>query len=231
MFRDWEAAGLHLRDHLLTAPECHAWAVVAPAYLDVLDPADADCRWRYWEQAQASEGATAQALYDLYCAATAADAADARELRWVRVEGRITVAVGTSGVLLVVEEDTVQTAFLPGQGDPEATRQVRAAASPERGLVRERGMRSGRGASGEDRGAREQAQQARREADWTADERLYHKVFRRCLQFIKRCHHRHRDMHGRLLRHDYALLKDCLPARNQLKYDAWLDLRRRCRGG
>jgi len=34
-----------------------------------------------------------------------------------------------------------------------------------------------------------------------------------------------------VLRHDYALLKDRLPARNQLKCDAWLALRRRCRGG
>jgi hypothetical protein len=232
MFRDWGAAGKHLRDHLLTAPECHAWVLVAPAYPDVLDPADADCRWRYWEQAQASRGASAQALYDLYREASASAAADAHVLGWVREEGSVTVAVGTSGVLLVVEGGTLQTAFLPGQGDPNATRQAGAAPGPERGLVRERGMRSGREAtSGKDRRARDLAAQVRREAAWSADERLYHKVFRPCLQFLKRCHHRHRDMYGRLLRHDYALLKDCLPARNQLKCDGWLALRRRCRGG
>jgi hypothetical protein len=232
MFRDWDAASRHLRDHLLTAPECHAWILVAPIYCSVLDPADPDGRWHFWEQAQATGGATAQALYDVYRNAAAADSADAHTLEWVHEEEGVAVAVGTSGILLVVEGNTLRTAFLPGQGDPDATCEARAAPSPGRGLIRERGMRSGRATDAhEDWNAREQAAQTRREAAWSENERLYYKVFRPCLQFIKRCHHCHRDMYGRLVRRDYALLKDCLPARNQLKCDAWLALRRRCRGG
>ncbi len=229
MFADWPSAREHLRDHLLTAPESEAWAVVAPGYLLLLDPADGDARWRYWEQVETSGGAAAQPLYDLYREAASADALDARLVRWVRVQGRVTVAVGTSGILMLVEDGIVRTAFLPGQGDPEATRQARAS-EDGRGLVRERGMRSGRPGTG-GAGNREEAIRQRREAGWTPEQRLYYRVFRPCVQFVKRCHHRHRDLYGRLLRQDYALLKECLPARSRLKLDDWLDLRRRCGRG
>jgi hypothetical protein len=230
-FQDWQTACAHLRDHLLTAPECDAWALVAPGYRALLDPADGDVRWRYAEEALSSQGASAQQLYDLYAEAAAADSRDAADLRWSHTEGRVTVAVGTSGVLLLVDT-LLRTAFLPGQGDPEATRQARGAGPGARGLVRERGMRSGRpGAAGHHEPLRERREQERREERWTDEERLYYRVFRPCVQFIKRCHHRHRDMSGRLVRQDYALLKDCLPPRNRLKFADWVALRRQCRGG
>ncbi len=62
-------------------------------------------------------------------------------------------------------------------------------------------------------------------------QRLYFRVFRPCIQFIKQSHHRGRDICGKPIGRDYSLLKDCLPSRNQLAYGHWLELRRRCRGG
>src|SRR5579885_207382 len=114
-FRDWQTASAHLRDHLLTAPECAAWALVAPEYRRIVDPTAEDARWSYAKQALATKGVSAQPLYDLYCEATGCDARDAATLGWVRSDGAVTVALGTSGILMVIE-DALMTAFLPGQG-------------------------------------------------------------------------------------------------------------------
>jgi hypothetical protein len=197
----------------------------------MVDPADADARWRYAEQARETQGASAQPLYDLYSEAAGRDAQDAAALGWVGSKDRVTVALGTSGILLVVEE-TVTTALLPGQGDPEATRAARSDPRIVRGLVRERGMRSGRVAGAEYREhERERRVRLLHQAHWTEPQRLYYHVFKPAVQFIKKCHHRYRDMYGKLIRRDYALVKDRLPPRSQLKFDNWAALRRQCRGG
>jgi hypothetical protein len=59
---------------------------------------------------------------------------------------------------------------------------------------------------------------------------LYYRVFRPAVQLVKRAQHRSRDMLGRIVRADYALLKGLLPPRSRLKYEDWLQLRRTCRG-
>jgi hypothetical protein len=97
-------------------------------------------------------------------------------------------------------------------------------------LSRESGMRSGRSAACIF-SPRENRRKQRREALWTREERLYYRVFRPCIQFIRKSHHRCRDLCGRLIRCDYALLKDRLPPRSRLSYEDWLRLRGRCRGG
>ena len=141
--RTWEDALRHLCDHVLTSPECNAWAVVAPDYASILDPDDPDRRWEYAVRARESRGKTAQPLYDRYSEAVAGDALDARELCWHQSKGRVTVAVGTSGILMVIE-DALRTAFLGGQGDPEATLMSKNQYGGSQPLARERGMRSGR---------------------------------------------------------------------------------------
>lgn len=250
-FRDWQAACMHLRDHLLTAPECKGWAVVAPQYRQVLDPDDGDARWRYSDQAFETQGASAQDLYDVYCRACGRDARDAARLGWVATQGEGIVALGTSGILLVIENQAVPahpdgartpgageasrtvrgvvvTAFLPGLGNPQAVRKGADSRYASAGLVRESGMRSGRAdsLSHDPRlSKREQLRRLRIRANWSRDERLYYTVFRPAVQFIRRCHHQHRDMFGRFYRRDYALLKDFLPARSRLQYTDWLVLR------
>ena len=139
------------------------------------------------------------------------------------------MAVGTSGILMVIE-DALRTAFLGGQGDPEATLMSKNQYGGSQPLARERGMRSGRLRSFA-RGGREERKKQRREASWSNAQRLYFRVFRPCIQFIKKSHHRGRDICGKPIGRDYALLKDRLPSRNQLAYGHWLELRRPCPRG
>lgn len=233
-FRNWCTAVEHLRDHLLTAPECFAWAIVAPDYRSLVDPDDAEGRFRYVEQARTSQGASAQALYDLYRETSALDARDAATLHWFVSVDSLTVGVGTSGICLLIEE-SVLTAFLPGQGDPQATltakgkRTCSGDALP-RGLPRERGMRSGRGRTGRpDLSPREQMARERRQATWSELQRIYYEAFRPSIQYIRQAHHAHRDMLGRSIVNDYARLKDVLPRRKQLQYEHWRALRCKCR--
>lgn len=227
-FSDWKLAWEHLRDHLLTAPECLAWRLVSPAYLHILNPEDGDARWTYAQQATASQGQTAQPLYDLYRTAVSQDTADATLLGWHQDGDRVTVCLGTSGVLVLFGQRVVLTAFLPGHGSEDATRAARQADSAA-DLPRERGMRSGRnGRRDRETVDREQRLLEQRQAAWSPAERLYHRVFKPSVQFVKRCQHRHRDLYGRLIRGDYALLKDVLPPLSQLKYENWITLRQRC---
>ncbi len=227
-FTDWQSAYKHLRDHLLTAPECFAWQIVSPTYRQVVNPQDADARWTYSQQAAISEGRTAQRLYDLYRVAVSQDIDDSVVLGWCRGEGRLTVCLGTSGILALFDHRAVRTAFLPGQGSSQATRTSQQAEQP-RGLPREAGMRAGRvGRRGREAVEHDRRLRQQREAAWSPAQRLYHRVFKPAVQFVKRCHHRNRDMHGRLIRGDYALLKEVLPHLSQLKYEHWLLLRQRC---
>jgi hypothetical protein len=226
-YADWQTACRHLQNHVLTAPECHAWALVDPQYRQILDAENSDARWRYCEQASASQGETAQPLYDFYCGAVTRDAQDAAVLTWHRSQGRLTVALGTSGILILVE-DVVTTAFLPEQGDPQATRDSQQGPK-DGGLPRERGMRTGRpGCRDGQVVAREERIRLQRETAWTRAQRLYYRVFKPAVQFVKRCHHRSRDMYGGLTRGDYALLKDALPHLSQFKYEDWAALRQQC---
>src|SRR5437870_12492435 len=169
--RTWKDALRHLCDHVLTSPECNAWAVVAPNYSSILDPNDPDLRWRYAVRARESQGKAAQPMYDLYTGAVGQDALDARELCWHQSNGPVTVAVGTSGILMVIE-DALRTAFLGGQGDPEATLMSKNQYGGSQPLARERGMRSGRLRSFA-RGGREERKKQRREASWSNAQRLY----------------------------------------------------------
>jgi hypothetical protein len=227
VFSDWRKACEHLRDHVLTAPESEAWAVVMSGYGQVIDPADEEERWRYLREAVASRGVTAQPLYDLYGAAVVRDAEDSVRLGWWRSDGGVTVAVGSSGILMVVE-GVLRTAFLPGQGGPEQTRLGKLQGA-QTALPRQRGMRSGRaGRFARDEAGKDLREREAREAHWTEAERLYYRIFRPAVQFIRKCHHRQRDMTGRLVRRDYALLKDSLPPRSRLKFQDWVFLRERC---
>jgi hypothetical protein len=229
-FASPSAALGHLRDHLLTAPEAEAWALVAPGYEAVVDPGSSDARWRYWAKAEESGGASAQPLYDIYFEAVRLDAADASRLRWLWSGADLTVALGTSGILVVVAAAVV-TAFLPGQGDPAATRRGQEAGPAATGLVREGGMRSGRpGRFRADEAERERRERLSREAAWCPAERVYYLVFRPAVRFVRGCHHGQRDPLGRPLGNDYARLKEVLPPQSHLGFKEWASLRAGCRG-
>lgn len=227
VFRDAESACRHLRDHLLTAPECDAWAIICPEYADLIDLNHPNSRFRFWQEVQRTEGLSAKALYDIYCRAIRANAEDAKTLGWLVGNKHTIIALGTDGLVIIFHHDTVTTAFLPGKGTPEAVRDQRHA-NP-RGLPRESGMRSGRPNRWTEEAAhRDRLIRQRREASWTRDQRIYYCVFRPSLQFLRRVQRVLPKTNGNKTVLGYEALKQVIPPLSLLKWPIWQHLRRRC---
>jgi hypothetical protein len=223
-FADLERALRHLGDHLLTAPECQGWALVLPALADHVDPHDAEARAAFFRRARSTHGVSAQAVFDLYREASARTASDAFLLNWHASDGPTTAALGTSGVLVLIDGPSVVTVYLPGQGDPAAVR-----ASGEAGagcLGRERQLMR----RPEHRGRRERQEQERREARRSPEERLYYDVFRPAVQFLRKRYHRSWTLDGER-RHDDALLKKVLPPMSRLGLEGWQGCRAQVAAG
>jgi hypothetical protein len=194
---------------------------------DCLPPADDEAaRQALVEQGMATAGLAVQELFEHYAGAVRQASHDAAVLTWHASEGTVTVGLGTTGVLLLIDGGVARTAFLPGQGDADA---VRLAADGGPALLpRERGMRPPRGTA---RRPREDRRYLRRQESWSATERLYYLVFRPAVQFIRSRYHHYRDASGRLLRCDYALLKPVLPAMSELTLEMWRGRRSLCGHG
>lgn len=229
IFGGWQAACEHICNHVLVSPECEAWILVAPDINRIVDLSNADERWRAAQESSKPEGGFAQPLYDEYVQAIRVAAADAMRLGWHITEESITVLIGTSGLVAVIEGQ-VRTAFLPGQGDPLNTlasqRTGVSRESSNRDLPSQRGMRGGR--NGEYSGQKRPHLTAdhQRVANRSHDEQLYYAVFRPAMQFIRSRQNRCRDITGRVLRGgDYALLKGVLPPMSRLKLPDWQQLR------
>ena len=127
IFDTWELACDHLQSHLLTEPECRAWALVIPEIRDLVELEEPESRWAYSQKAKQTEGGAAQKLYDAFSQSVRTAAGEAHRLKWftsrpVSSWKTVTVALGTAGILMVVES-WLKTAFLPGQGDPQAVRE------------------------------------------------------------------------------------------------------------
>lgn len=215
-FADPRKAARHLCDHVLAAPECHAWGLVEPSIAEAVDLSDPDARWRAAEAALAGREPR---LLDLYARAAGAESEDAGRLAWHVSEGDETLALGTSGVLLALEGDVLKTAFVPGLGSAAAVREAR----DDRALRREAGMRSGR--PGHERDDR---REERRRERWSAEERLFHDVFRPAVQHLRGSAYDAFDMEGRRT-HRYGLLARVLPPMSRLKFHEWREHRARCR--
>jgi hypothetical protein len=218
-FADWRRAVEHLIDHVLTSPECEGWAIVAPPIGQHVDLADGLARTRQALRARESKGVEVQALFDLYQREASEAARQAHVLGWHAQQEDCFVALGVSGVFVLVDGDVVITTYLPGQGDAEAVSRP----DDSRHLRRERHPMRRAAPPDEDR--------RRREAAWSEEERLFYRVFRPAVQFIRSQHHRARGLDGRLRKADAALLKDCLPRMSELGLDGWRTRREQVRVG
>ena len=218
-FADWRRAVEHLIDHVLTSPECEAWAIVAPQLGQHVDLADGLARTGLARSARESKGVEVQALFDVYQREAAEASRQAHVLGWHAQNEGCFVALGVSGVFVLVEGDVVVTTYLPGQGNPEAVSQP----DDSRRLRRERHPMRRAAPPDEDR--------RRREAAWSDEERLFYRVFRPAVQFIRSQHHRARGLDGRLRKADAALLKDSLPRMSELGLDGWRTRREQARVG
>lgn len=223
-FHSTQAALHHLRDHVLTAPECEGWMVVSPPINAHLDLTDGRQRAAYVQAAEQSGGPSAQPVFDLYRQAAADACRDAATLNWHATLGRDTVALGTSGVFVLLEDGCVQTAYLPGQGSAEAVQTSRTGLPGV--LPRDRGLMRRR----PDRADRERRAQDQREGQWSDQERLYYRVYRPAVQFIRRRYHSNVGLDGRV-RQAEGLLKAVLPTMSQLSLDDWRMCRARVSPG
>lgn len=228
-FGNWQSAIKHIRDHLLTKPECHAWALIAPHLKNMVDPSDDNARWRFAHEISSFRLDSLMPIYDLYHQAASEDLMDALALNWTASDPTVTVAFGTSGIILIFES-ALKTAYIPGQGDPRITLEARRGNQQQSHVLpRERGMRSPSELSKNRTKHKEIERQKRRELKWSSEQRIYYRAFRPALQNIKKMHHRARDLYGRLLRNDAALLKSVLPAIKRIPFPKWASIRSSCR--
>jgi hypothetical protein len=184
-----------------------------------VDLADGLARTRLAQSARESKGVEVQALLDLYRREAAEASRQAHILGWHTQNEGCIVALGMSGVFVLVDGDAVITTYLPGQGSPAAVSQP----DYNRHLRRERHPMRRAALPDEDR--------RRREAAWSDEERLFYRVFRPAVQLIRSQHHRARGLDGRLRKADAALLKDCLPRMSELGLDGWRTRREQARVG
>ncbi len=223
VFASWIRACEHLRDHLLSRPECRVWTLLSPHIRDLLDCEDRKAVYQLCRQWQADRGVSAQPLYDLYCQAICQALVDALrpDLEWVstrQVGGRtITAFLGINGILGLIGDTTLVTAYVPGQRDREAyhkacqefERAAEEAKDPEnwfdprplrdRESVREytqrpsdgRRLRRGMPTLGEER--RDGRHCGEHTENWSEDERLFYRVFRPAVRTIRAAVNRQPD--------------------------------------
>ena len=210
-FADTGRALKHLGDHVLTAPECEAWGVIVPELFTHVDLASLAQRQRFCQEACAVGGASAGAVLDLYRAAAEAAVTHAFFLAWHVSEGETTVALGTTGVLVMITGLAVVTVYIPGQGSAEAVRNDRSAI-PGR-LGRERGrMRRWR--------LPPQVAPPCRPGAPPSEEYLYHRVFWPVVQFLKGQYHQAYTLDGQVRSHGPLVVR-ALPPPNELTLSCW----------
>lgn len=228
VFSGASAAWRHLQNHLLTNPECEAWACICPQMLEIVDLTNADARWQYRQGGDGDSGDYWQPLYDQYAQAVTRAAIASDRLGWHRHDPgwNVRVALGHEGLLQVFHPH-LKSAFLPNQGNATEVVAARLAgrtrrdteARSQRDTMRRHGMRAGRSSPMAFAKTVEQCQ--RRESGWTPRQTIYHRVFRPAVRFIRSNHRHTRKSNGDLEYRDYALLKEVLPPMSQLSFDDW----------
>lgn len=234
LFAAVERACCHLRDHVLSLPEREAWTLICPALRELLGT-DPDLGGRLYATVL-KDPPLLQNVYDAFADAVRLELADGAEQRWVATaqnparRSTVVLAMGTSGVVIVAENNIVRTAFLPGQGSPAATEDSRDCGWDSLVMPRHRPMRSGRT---DERGhplhPREERRKERREVRWTDEQRMYFKVFRVAVQFVRRFPNRSYKEDDGKRTGEYGVLKQVLPPTGRLKFEDWHRIRAICR--
>lgn len=232
-------AAEHIRDHLLTNPECEAWAVISN--LTSIVSLDFHSRKAAAKQVETLEDPS-QALYELYMKVMEEAVSDSHNAGWTVTEElrNLQVLLGFNGLLIVIEEGIIRTAFLPGQGISERTTAAKSQRSNP--LPREIGMRSrGKKRRKSQRRGREGGKRRERREKWkdkeiseneqnmsfgTHEEEIFHRVFKPALDFVREQGSYAFDMYGYGLpgQKDYGLLNRNLP-RTRMRYADWQQLR------
>ena len=119
-FRNSEALWKHLRDHLLTRPECSYWRSINTRLLDLI-PGGKDARETLVLELkkQTDSGLLrAHPLSKGYASECQKTLAQAERLGWAReAEGNRYLAFGPSAVLILIQDGFLATAYFPCKWD------------------------------------------------------------------------------------------------------------------
>lgn len=239
VYLDWETALRHLRDHLLTAPECYAWSLLCPEIHAILTPEESDDRWSFQREAERSQGATAQGLYDIYVTFLQRVLWEAHHAGWFLEAERsasltsspsVLYALSPSGVFAIVERSfesssfLLKTAYIPGQGDRLRLLQMDFSQRTllGQGLPREGAVSP---APPQD-DFRDILRRQKREARWSVEQTIFYRIFRPALTFLR---NRTPDIQDPISRYHegsiYLEFKRLLPRSSQFSLEGWLSLR------
>jgi hypothetical protein len=243
IFRNPQHAARHICDHILAAPECEGWALVCPNFPSLIS-LDSKMRFRAARQVLKLDD-PAQALYEIYGQAIVEALTSASRLQWDATKKGTRVALGSSGLLVIITDRVVRSAFLPGFGDPEQVKNTSASEAPlrreasksmrTRGRRRRRTPRRTAVPEHEYQKKRykrwlelEEREELQKQCeDWSPEERLYHEVFRRVVIFVRDLPSSSSELAGgSSRRNDYILLHNVLPPLSKLKYANWCAMRR-----
>jgi hypothetical protein len=235
-FSSWRNAVSHILNHLLTYPECLAWAELIEDLADFVDVRDDNQRFRCAREYLKEEGRYAQPLYERYKEQTQLALTDARRLGWwgesehgnddPATAGSDTIGstdesiefLGICGIYGVAGENSIKTAYLAGQTSiwGKVLQEMPTAKNPlpreGRCAVKPQWRRM------KDRRAR-MADQKRKEK-WSRLERVYYLLFRRAVQDVRCRFHDTSDMQGRREK-GMAALRRRMPRMSQLDFPSW----------
>lgn len=240
-FANRQRAVEHICDHLLTAPECDAWRIIAPHPLLLERTETKNLRYQTAkllnlepEEDERCEELF-ETLYTLFYEIAAQEIADAArnaffyESHTKDNQSKVLVMFSSSGALALAEgladrdEYVLKTFFIPAQGDKGlVVRQKELVRDAKNPLPREKGERHKPCAKYR---KREERDKSRRQENYSVQEQLYYLVYKPAYAFLRSCHiEEQRSFDGTLLTGaDYALLKDIVP---KLDFEQWCDLRK-----
>ena len=194
VFASQEKALKHMGNHVLTAPECRAWAVIMPEWKATLDPREEpplNAREALKEQLMEGDQEIAQKLYNSWLEAIKSQYKSAENLNWAECQGDVLLAFGPHAVLVVVSgmkkmeagaTRVVVTAFIPGQGQAGETQ-----AAQRMGRLRnDTPDPSERRTRGRDMQERQLLQARRSQRMLNPDDWYFNQVFKPAVKFLRR---------------------------------------------
>ncbi len=239
-YRDWIPASRHLCDHLLTSPECYAWAILNPEIEEIVDPESDVSRFRLAKQIWKDEGESGQALYDIYADEVEKELNDAFQLNWkADAKNKVILAMGTSGILVVLKTGNVRvvkTAFIAGAGMPAMYRfQYPESIANRRAnpIPRE----TSRIKSAQCKKKNRKNSSAFHQDNLSHEERVYLRLFKKSHRFVRKCRVDSVNSFesrfsaqpvGNHQKSDYWKLKECLPD-GKMDFETWKSIRRKVR--
>lgn len=240
-FGNTKSALQHLTHHVLTPPESHAWHLIWEDRFASLGDEPAALKWcamqrealaSIFQNNAAAEGiATPEPLAPLlqsYLQTIQTQVKNAARLGWTVKLRDQSAGFDTHGIFSATVDVSgstiIKTAYLPGFGSSEATRQSQAIPSDPH--ARSRIASKMRGRDREQRtGARRPGITSRlaerRSGKWSSEEKLYYLVFRPAVQSLRRW----QPGLNREVRPNLQDLKSVLPRMSELKLEHWKALR------